>query len=110
VGAAVGGSFGGLLLVGAAGAGAAALYSRRKAAGRLIGPRATAAPAEATNPLDRALKGAATPLEQRTAEASSATISWQRFVDGDDVWFVSSAGETLWELPEGAVAVDAVLA
>ena len=28
---------------------------------------------------------------------------WTQFSDGKDTWFKSSAGETAWQLPQGAV-------
>jgi len=36
----------------------------------------------------------------------AATV-WTRHRDGTDVWFVSAARESVWELPTGAIAVDA---
>jgi hypothetical protein len=35
--------------------------------------------------------------------ASPLAVVWRRYSDTKDVWFVSSAGQTEWELPEGAV-------
>ncbi len=35
--------------------------------------------------------------------AADAAPVWQRHSDGGDVWFSSSAGDTAWELPPGAV-------
>ena len=35
--------------------------------------------------------------------AADAVPVWQRHSDGGDVWFTSSAGDTAWELPPGAV-------
>ncbi len=33
-------------------------------------------------------------------------MTWRRYSDEESVWYVSSAGDTAWELPEGAVLVD----
>ena len=53
------------------------------------------------------------PLQQNTLNvaappipkpAAVAAVVWQRHSDtSGDVWYTSSAGETAWELPSGAV-------
>ena len=53
-----------------------------------------------------ALKAAVWPLE--APRAVVAAVVWQRHSDtSGDVWFTSSAGETAWELPSGAVLQSA---
>ena len=53
-----------------------------------------------------ALKAAAWPLEAPRAAVAAAV--WQRLSDtSGDVWYTSSAGETVWELPSGAVLQSA---
>ena len=34
-------------------------------------------------------------------------VVWTRHRDGGEEWFVSAAGDSVWELPAGATAVDA---
>jgi hypothetical protein len=53
-----------------------------------------------------ALEAAVGPLE--APRAAVAAVIWQRHSDtSGDVWFTSSAGETAWELPSGAVLQSA---
>jgi hypothetical protein len=53
-----------------------------------------------------ALKAAVWPLE--APRAVVAAVVWQRHSDASgDVWYTSSAGETAWELPSGAVLQSA---
>ncbi len=54
-----------------------------------------------------ALEAAAWPLE--APRAAVAAVVWQRLSDDSgDVWYTSSAGETAWELPTGAILQPAV--
>jgi hypothetical protein len=32
-------------------------------------------------------------------------VTWQRHVDGAEIWYVSSAGESVWDIPGGPDAV-----
>ncbi len=65
----------------------------------------------AENPLLRASWAATAARESALPAANFAareaspplTTVWRRHSDGEDVWFTNSAGDTEWELPEGAV-------
>jgi hypothetical protein len=107
VGPAVGGTLGGLALVGIAGAGAAALIARRGPRSRLVAGGASSWRAgSALAKLNPLAKPAAASAPAAGAPAAGAdAVTWTRYVDADDEWYVSSLGQTEWVLPAGAVVV-----
>ena len=93
---AIGGSIACAVLV--CGAAAAVLSHRRRVAqhtGRYA--RGGEAIFVGENPLSKVNS------EQSQMPQPSASITWQRHVDGGDTWFISSNGDSEWILPEGAV-------
>jgi len=71
------------------------------AASALILQKSAAAPKPAPQPAP-----SPRPATRPPAAPTPAPV-WLRHRDGEEEWFVSESGEAAWELPEGAVAVDA---
>ena len=116
VGPAVGGTFGGLFLL--AVLGGALFYVLQARRGGRLGARLKLSPgpgiatsvvvvnaAHQLNPLSAPPPTVvmAPPVSAPPLQPGGAAQTWERHEDAGDVWYVSSAGDTAWELPSGAV-------
>jgi hypothetical protein len=64
-------------------------------------PQAEPAEQQTSNPM------AAVHVEGKAASEAAGVQQWRRVTDGNDTWYTSATGETAWELPVGAVLVEA---